>query len=177
MKDDSIDKRAVGYYTEINVFDKKDEIVELLKPFNPTIHTNAEKDFDYLPDEGVSIIVLRDEEEVLYVDLEGEITLGIGGWHTHYAPYLIDYNMFKETLTGIIAGRVCAVCIKCRGEWMLSFITDETEVSEQELVRQTSNQLSAEEFRKKLNKYGFSIQCSFLDSSKDRLFTVEQNRL
>lgn len=38
-----IDRIQSGYYTEINIFDKKDEILEILKPYNPIVHTNAEE--------------------------------------------------------------------------------------------------------------------------------------
>lgn len=134
MENDSNDKRAPEYYTEINVLDKKEEILDLLESYNPVVHTNTEKDFDWLSDEGVSIIISSGKEELLYIDLDGEISLGVGGWHTHYAPYLMDYNFFKETLLEFIEGKLCAVSIKCDEKWMGSYTFYESEISEQDLV-------------------------------------------
>ncbi len=175
MENDSNDKRPPEYYTEINVLEKKEEILNLLKSYNPVVHTNSEKDFDWLSDDGVSIIVSKGAEELLYVDLDGEITLGMGGWHTHYAAYLMDYNLFKETLLEFIEGKLCAVSIKCDEKWMGSYMFYESEISVQNLVTHTYEFLSATEFRDKLDECGFIIQCSFLDSSKDRVFVIERS--
>ena len=168
-----IDKVKKGFYTEIDILDKKDEILELLKDFTTEIHTNADENYDYLEDDCLSIVVMKNGEDLLYIDLEGEITLGVGGWHTHYSGYLMDYNIFLGDLKEFIDGRRCAVCIRCKEEWMGCFTAREDELSEESLVKQANKMLSAREFQQKLRENGYRIECSFLYASKDRVFEIK----
>ena len=147
-----IDKVKKGFYTEIDILSKKDEILELLKDFKTEVRTKADKDFDYLEENGLSIGVMKNGEELLYVDLEGEITLGVGGWHTHYAGYLMDYNIFLDDLKSFIDGRRCAVCVRCKDEWMGSFTARQEDLAEEMLVKQVNKLLSDKEFKRKLRE-------------------------
>ena len=169
------DKIKDGFYTEIAIPEKKDEILELLKNFSPEVHTNADENFDWLPDGSFSIVVMKDGEEILYADLfEDELTLGVGGWHTHYAGYLTDYRMFLEVLNEFIAGRRCAVCIKSNEEWMGCFTAGTEDLSETSLVKEVNEILSVREFQKKLKEHGYRIECSFLDTSKNKVYEKRQ---
>lgn len=168
-----IERAKVGYYTEINVLEKKDEILEMLKDYTPEIHTNADKDYDYLGEEGVAIVVLKDGQVLLFVDLDGEITLGVKEWYKLYSPYLLDYKMFLSDLNDYIVGKKCAVCIRCNGEWMGSFTAEEAEISGDALVKRVNKWLSTKEFQNKLRRNGYRIECSFLESSKDMIFEIQ----
>ena len=161
---------------EINILDKKEEILELLKDYTTVVHTNADEDFDYLEEGCLSISVLNNDEEVLYVDLEDEITLGIGGWHTHYSGYLSDYNMFLKDLRDFIECRLCAVCIICNDEWMGSFTAYEDELSLENLKKEVNKLLSDREFQRQLKKNGYRIECTFLDSTKNIVWKIESSR-
>lgn len=162
-----------GYYDEIEVLDRKDEILSILAQYDPVVHTNAEADYDYLEDDCVSITVSEDGKERLYVDLDGEFTLGFGGWHAHYAPCCSDYNEFLSDLKDILENQLCSVCIKCNDRWMGSFTIKAAEITRERLLEQTKGLLSAKEFRKKLRQNGFVIECSFFDSAKDCVMKIE----
>lgn|GEM_PF-2705730 len=156
-----------GYYDDIDVFSKKDEILAELSGYNPVVHTNQEEDFDWLEDGCFSITISRDGEEVLYVDLDGEITLGFGGWHAHYSPYRLDYGKFLTDLRNVLGNKMCAVMVTCNNEWMGSFAAMADSISKDNLVKKTKKLLNDKEFRRKLSQYGYVIKCSFFDKTKN----------
>ena len=168
-----ITRQENGYYDEIDVSSKKDEIMAELEGYHPVIHTNQEKEFDWLEEGDLSITVSKGGEEVLYIDLNGEITLGIGGWHTHYAPYRLDYGAFLADLRNVLGNKMCAVVIKCNHEWMGSFTEMADSINKENLIRKTRSLLNDKEFREKLRRYGYVIECNFFDGTKNLVFEVE----
>ena len=160
-------------YIEIDVTEKKDEILKLLKDYTIEIHTNADEKYKYLEESGISISVMSGNKELLWIELDEEIALGIGGWHTHYSPYPADYNEFLSSLKEFIDNRRCGVCIMCKDKWMGGFDASEDELAEEQLVEQVNRFLSAREFQERMRENGYSIVCSFLNPDKDRVYTIK----
>jgi hypothetical protein len=56
------------------------------------------------------------------------------------------------------------------------FVAEETELSEEKLIKQANKMLSAKEFQKKLRSSGYKIECCFLDSTKDKTYEIASKR-
>ncbi len=84
-------------------------------------------------------------------------------------------QMFKgfDDLKSFIDGRRCAVCVRCKDEWMGSFTARQEDLAEEMLVKQVNKLLSDKEFQRKLRENGYRIECSFLDSSKDKVYEIK----
>lgn len=168
---EELQKRENGFYDSIDVFEKKEEILELLAAYHPIVHTNADPDFEWLEDGCFSCIINEDNDNMLYVDIDGEITLGFGGWHTHFSPYRMDYEIFLEDLNGILNNEKCAVYVSSKGSWMLSSLYDVETLDRNTLAKEVFKSLTDKEYRKKLRKDGYVVECRFFDS--ERNYTIE----
>ena len=82
----------------INIDLIKEEVVNILKLYNPVVHTNAEEGYGWLCDGGYSITVEKNKKVILWVDLTDEITLGLGGFHEHLDLDLEGYEEFVDDL-------------------------------------------------------------------------------
>ena len=129
----------------------------LLSAYNPEVHTNNVDGFDEL-------------EDVDYVD--GEFTLGFGGWHTHYNPYRKDYEDCLRTLNGILENRTAAVKVMSNGEWCGSWITSADKCTKKDLIIE-ARRIMHRELIEKTKRNGYQIECSFFDKSKNSVFTID----
>ena len=149
---------------------KKEEIISILSGHDVVIHTNSDDGFDWLEDGCVSIII----DNRMYIDLEGQITLGIGSWHTHYDAYRRDYNYFLNNLKGILDNEKCSMDIFCKDEWLYSNLIDAVGITEDGLKEQVWKELNRES-RHKIVLNGYRIECRFMDPEKDIVIEVESN--
>jgi hypothetical protein len=60
-----------------------------------------------------------------------------------------------------------------KDEWMGSFTAHDEDLTEETLVKQVNKLLSDKEIQKKLSENGYRIECSFLDSSKDKVYEIK----
>ena len=70
-------------------YEYKDDIINKFKDYELVIHTNKEKEYDYLKDKFVSIEFKNKNGNNLFINLEDEITILFGDFHMHYT--LEDY--------------------------------------------------------------------------------------
>lgn len=168
-----IQRQHNGYYDDVNPIDKKDEILEILKEYNPVVHTNKEADYSWIYDDSVSIVV-SDESgaEMLFIDLEGEFSYGFGGWHTHADPYRFDYERMLKNIKNILDNKLAAICIKCNGDWMGSSLANIDELDRENLINEAKGFLTDKEFREKMRLNGIVIECNFFDKSKNIYYEI-----
>lgn len=149
----------------INIEKAKEEIIGILKFYNPVIHTNADEGYDWLCDNGYSIIVVKNKKKILWIDLTDEITIGLGYFYTHYNLDLEDYEEFKRELNNIVKAKICAVSIMCDGQWYASWCIDTNDLSLEALTKKLlAKQISKER--------GYRIECNYLDSTKDIIYEI-----
>ena len=162
-----------GFYEDVDPIVKKEELMALLSAYNPEVHTNNDDGFDELEDDDYSIIIKCDGDEYLYVDyVDGEFTLGFGGWHTHYNPYRKDYEDCLRTLNGILENRTAAVKVMSNGEWCGSWITSADKCTKKDLIIE-ARRIMHKELIEKTKRNGYQIECSYFDTSNNCVFTIE----
>ena len=159
-----------GYYDDIDVMSKKEEIISILSSHDVVIHTNSDDGFDWLEDGCVSIII----DNRMYINLDGQITLGLGSWHTHYDAYRRDYNYFLNNLKGILDNEKCSMDIFCKDEWLYSNLIDAADITEDGL-RERAWKVLNQESRHKMVMNGYRIECCFIDPEKDIKIEVDSN--
>ena len=156
----------------INLNKAKEEIVNILKSYNPVIHTNDDEGYDWLSDGNYSIIVEKNKKEILWIDLTDEITIGLGYFHSHYNLNFEDYEEFKRDLNDIVKAKICSVSIICDGQWYSSMCVDTSDLSRESLMKKTVVKQILREYKNKFKERGFRIECNFLDAAKDIIYEI-----
>ncbi|MBQ6303694.1 MAG: O-acetyl-ADP-ribose deacetylase [Clostridiales bacterium] len=160
-----IELHKSGFYEEIDPVSKEPELIALLSEHNPEVHRST--------DDGYSIIIKDGDEEHMYVDYnDGKFTLGLGCWHNHYNLYRKDYENLLKDIENILNNSFVAVTIRCNGEWFGSWKMSVSECSKKELIIE-ARKMMRKELIEKAKKYGYQIECEFLDKSKDLIYTID----
>ena len=151
----------------INIDLIKEEVVNILKLYNPVVHTNAEEGYGWLCDGGYSITVEKNKKVILWVDLTDEITLGLGGFHEHLNLDLEGYEEFVKDLNDIVKSKTCSVCVTCNGKWIGSSYVEATNLSKERLIEEVVGEID-----ENIKEYGCKLECSFLDLKKDVIYEI-----
>lgn len=168
-----IELHQSGFYEEIDPVSKEPELIALLSEYNPEVHRYTDDGFDWLDDDGYSIIIKRDGEERMYVDYnDGEFTLGLGCWHGHYNLYRKDYEDLLKDIENTLNNALVAVTIRCDGEWFGSWKTPVSECSKKELIIQARETMH-KELIEKTKRNGYQIECEFFDKTKDFTYKID----
>ena len=168
-----IELHKSGFYEEIDPVSKEPELIALLSEHNPEVHRSNDDGFDWLDDDGYSIIIKDGDEEHMYVDYnDGRFTLGLGSWHGHYNSYRKDYEDLLQEIRNILDNRDVAVTIRCNGEWFGSWISSASKCNEKELIIKARSLMGKESIGK-TKKNGYQIECEFFDKSKDLIFKID----
>ena len=170
--ENEIIKHKGGFYESVEVLDKKDDIMQVLSQYNPSLHDSNDDGYDWLEEDGYSISIARAGEEILTVDLEGEFSLYFEGWHTHYAAYKRDYETLLADIKRITSNEMAAVIISCNGKWMGSTTAIASDINESYLINRVKSLLNDKEFLSKMKQYGYIIECKFFDSEKNMEFKI-----
>ena len=162
-----------GYYDEIDPMEKETELFSLLSEYAPEVHRSGEPGFDWLNEDGYSIVVKDGVEEHLFVDYnDGEFTLGLGSWHSHYSLYRAYYESLLNELKNILANKEAAVTIVCNGNWFGTMILPASKCTEKELIISVRCMMNREQLDK-AKSFGYQIVCEFFDKSKDIKLTID----
>lgn len=97
-------------FLPIDFLDKKAEILKILEPYNPVVHTRDEEDYgEWLDDDEFFIEVPnKNSYEPLTITLsDWKITLFWEDWHQHFDATNYDYEVFLERLKGLLENRYC----------------------------------------------------------------------
>ena len=163
-------------------YEYKDEVLERFKNYNPIVHTQSEKDYEWLDgDNCYSIEIKNNSGDSLFIDLEGEITISYGDWHCHYYyEDRSDYEAAMEKVDSILNNADCHLIIYSNGKWFGSgsstnkekYTNDEAvEFIKTFFVEKTYN-----EFCQTFKKYGVNIKFEFWNKEKDYELTIEKER-
>ena len=158
-------------YTQ--TYEYKDEILERFKKYKPIVHTSAEKDYDYLEDECLSIEIKNEAtDDSLFIDLEGEITIYYREWHEHF--YYEDRNDFEDAMKcaeKVLNNEQCSIIIFSNNKWYGTGSSgNKTNYSESEaltFVKKFFKHPDEKEFIENFKKYGVKVKFDFWDNSKN----------
>lgn len=168
-----IDIHKSGFYEEIDPVSKEPELTALLSEYTPVVHRSTDDGFDWLDDDGYSIIIKRDDEERMYVDYnDGEFTLGLGSWHGHYNSYRKDYEDLLKDINSILNNSFVAVTIRCNGEWFGSWKATVSECNKKDLIIE-ARKIMHKELIEKAKRNGYQIECEFFDKTKDFTYMID----
>ena len=135
--------------TKLNPITKFDNIISLIKNYNPQIITEEP---DYIE---IKIVSPFDEE--LWIEISTEFSIFFCDWHAHYFASVEEYDVFLSDLLGILESKKFTVsayindlCWGCLSE---TETPDEVELRE---------------------RYGNDkvIKCSYWDKTKNIVFDV-----
>lgn len=132
-----------------------DMLMEALKPFNPSLHTGAEDDFDWLEDsEEKCIVIPNPDGDNIEIALQANWTLYFRGWHGHYWSYLSGYEELLKDINDIIANKVAVFSItendKPKGGGMMWRDEDTSEKVRERLKSQFTTNLDKASCRVKV---------------------------
>ncbi len=108
------DNRFLPIYSE----EKKAELLALLAPYNPVVHTGDEDGWDWLFDDSEFAIEIKNpcsdsEEDNICIAFEDsvdyEFTLYFAGWHKYFKMIEGDYAEFLKLLKSILENKVCVL--------------------------------------------------------------------
>ena len=172
-KDKFADKSKCVRRNEINPEDMLYCLKESLDAHNYQyeVHTNADEGFDYLDDISYCITLKNEDCEEIRIDLEGQFTLSYAGWHTHYLPYLAEYEELLLDIMAILMNKACSIVCLVDGKWFGSYFSDEPIKTAQQANR-VINKIYGDspDFINKIHRKGVEIKSSFWDSSMDGRF-------
>lgn len=97
-------------FLPIDFLNKKAEILKLLEPYNPVVHTWDEPDYGEWLDEDEFFIEVpnKNSYEPLTITLsDWQITLFWEDWHQHFDATNYDYEVFLDRLQGLLKNRYC----------------------------------------------------------------------
>ena len=97
-------------FLPINFLDKKEEILRILSPYNPIVHTCDEEDYcEWLDDDEYAIDITNFvTQEPLRITLyDYALSLWWADWHQDFASINYDYDIFLERLKGLLENKYC----------------------------------------------------------------------
>lgn len=169
----------INDYTEIDPFDKIDEVKELLLEKLKSIDSTAQE-FKliqkYDPDEECHSIIVQscnNDKHVLWIDFDYEISLFFGSWHDHYEGYIKEYKDFKENLVKILNSELGIFSVYSDGKWRSSDLTDKKMMSREETKNYLTGLYDHPEFIKILKANGAETFLEFWDESLNQSFSFE----
>ncbi|MDE5564690.1 MAG: hypothetical protein K2I93_06005 [Oscillospiraceae bacterium] len=131
--------------TACNPFSKVEEIMSIIKAYNPEIGRSE--------DAFMEIRITSPFSEELWIEISTEFTIFFGDWHAHYGAYEEYFRMFLDDLMGILQSKRCTVCGYRDGKWCGSDLSDKGVPDLSEIL---------EEFGEDKQ-----VVCSFWDKSKN----------
>ena len=144
-----------------------------LKDYVYEVHTNADKDYDYLDDVSYCLTLRNADGEELFIDLEGEFTLSYGGWHTHFLATNSEFESLKEYILAILTNKFGAVTLSVDGKWIGSSTTTVPITQKKQAIEIVLEVLGdTKEFLRKVNRKGVEVSCKFWDSGLDSTTTL-----
>lgn len=164
-------------YIEINPVDQVNELCNIFKGYHWEIHKAGDQDYEYLEADSLCITVLNPYSDFkMYIDLDEEFTLSYHAFHSHYSPWLGEYNDMLKTLRGFLNNEICSASLY-HGEsrkWLASACISREE-SLNSSVRETfSFVYKTPEFKKKLDSGGGQVHYSFWNPVDDKVIEIDR---
>lgn len=111
--------------TDIDPITKLDDIIALIKHYDPQIITEKP--------ELIEIKLVSGYGEELWIAIDEEFTVFFGDWHAHYSDNIKAYEAFITDLFGILENKKFIVCAYKNDKWCGSFLSGSETPDEDEL--------------------------------------------
>lgn len=163
-------------FEEILPISRLPELLEMLKEHTVEVHRFGDTDdeYKYLEEGSACITVLNPyQEDRLYIDLDAEVTLTFGVFHTHYYPDLDGYSHFESDLFLLLQNELCSATLYCEEnkEWLGSRAINKEEISLG--CRKVFDFIfKIKEFRDKVDKRGGEAHYHFWNPVDDILIPI-----
>jgi hypothetical protein len=155
---------------EIIPWDKADELMEHLKPYNPTLHLGTEPDYEWLNNDYAKCITVKDPSGMdMEIAMDGDWTLYFRNSHAHLAGYLSGWETLLELLDKILSNKIAGVFFATDEEWLLSGFVD-AENTTLEALRKEFLEDRPRDKEMQLNKV--QVDVDFWDASLNRKFML-----
>ena len=105
-------------FIPIDPEEKKEELLALLAPYNPVVHTGDEDGWDCFFDNGEFAIEIKNpcsdsEKDNICITFDDPVgyafSLYFAGWHTYFKMIENDYAEFLKLLKSILENKVCVL--------------------------------------------------------------------
>ena len=165
-------------FIEINPMDKQDDLLDMLKNYQVELHTTEDKDYDYLDEDTLCIVVQNRQTEdniEIYLENQGEFTFCFGGCHCHYSPYEDEYEEMKKEIQSILNGTTFAASMYYGNEskWIGSTFLNFEAVNEP-IKKNFDFVLKHKEFKERLYGNGGLVKYVFWNSDNNKKITIEK---
>lgn len=168
---------------EFDSLDKLDEIRAILDELNVKyeVHRHDEEEFKCLKENDICVKVPNSySDRTIFIDLQDEISLFFGSeWHDHYYLTEEDFEIFCDTLTGILKNEYCSAAVFIGEDlhWGGSMLADRQSVSENsaEMIFAEDDFEDAKEFRKSWEEKGAEVRFRFWNPKDDKTVVFERN--
>lgn len=175
IKEKLWDKNTLNYFKEGFICQKyldekimADDFIKKYNSYNPVVHTNKDKEFDWLEDGCYSICIKTPSGDDLFADFEGEISLYFGGWHAHYESTDVGYETLIKRLNSILSNETCVVNAKIDEENWLGGMMLENEnltANDQDYILKELAFIGKKEINRMKKEHG-TIQVSYWNPDK-----------
>lgn len=156
---------------EVEPINKKEELLEFLKPYNPVVHTRADEGYNHLDLDLECISVSNDNGDVMDIELDGYWNFYFRGGHTHYWSYQSGWEELLEDLDLIFTNKLAMISYHVNGEWKGSGFLDSTDDNRDYIL---NNFVEGFNYGKKLKK-GDNLVCKvrYWDIKDDKDYTFQ----
>ena len=164
-------QKPAGYYDEIAcTWSKSVFLLEHFKEYNPSIHTNADADYDYLEEKECTVVIRNPIcEHHIEFEMAGEFSLFFAGWHCHYYTYEYDFSEMVRDAENIIGNRCCVIVVKRGDAWVGSCFSENTESIDAAYIKDRfkCSESMPEELRHEIDFNGCIANVHFWDNARD----------
>lgn len=158
------DKIIELYDDDIDPAEVLAELTELLKAYNPEIHTGKDSDYDYLGDGEFCIILKNQTGNELFIDLTDEFTVSFDYWHSHY----FDYESLKRCVFQLLNNERCVFIVFIGERWMGSGTSEKPFETKAEVKEEMKDFLYRDESVQEARDNGVEARIVYWDESKNR---------
>ena len=114
---------------KINPIDKVDDLIQQVKEYNPVVHTNSDKEYDWLEEGNICVEIPNpSSDNPLEIEFQngGEFIVFFSGGHSHYWCDDEYYNLLCELVVDILNNIKCSASLFYGDEnkWMGSSFVD-----------------------------------------------------
>ena len=158
---------------EFNPIDKVPELTEMLKEYNPIIHSKSDEKYDWLDEDSLCIeLPNQGTGDGLTIECGsyGEFTVSFSYYHSHYSANDFEYGCMCERLAYLLNNKYCAAAMFCGSEnkWMGSTMVEKEKIL-LPLEEIFDFVFERNEFAEKLRTNGGEARFIFWDSSLNKI--------
>ena len=148
-------------------YDYKDDVLKRLEKYTPIVHTNSEKEYDFLIDNAVSIEIKNNNKHSLFINLGDEITILFGDFHMHYTLEDDDYEEAMEKVYNIINNKEAILIFYCNGKLFGSGSDFGKDKYTKEDVFSFLKSFFVNDFNPLFKEYGIKVRVCYFDESRN----------